>query len=134
MVSNGSLILIPRIFKQSRTARAAKLRKKCCKVCSHSNVFTQMKFEDLSAKRKNTFLTIGFYLLYASIAALLFFALSGSPRCGPGPNAILIVVFPFVVGILTLLNIIKTVVNRDHVGSLAIHLLIAIVLLFLIFI
>ena len=88
-----------------------------------------MKFEKISASRKNVLLTLAFYLLYLLITAILFFTIKGAPMCGPGPNAILIIIFPFIVGILFIVNLIKTYVDRENFGSLIIHSIILLILI-----
>jgi hypothetical protein len=89
-----------------------------------------MKLENLSPKSKSMILTIGFYLIYAVITFILLFTLPGSPKFGLGLNALLIVFFPFVVGLLLVINLIKTYVDRENIGSLIIHFLIAVLLFF----
>jgi succinate-acetate transporter protein len=90
-----------------------------------------MNFKNLTASQKNILKTLAFYLIYILIALILFYMLPNG-ICAPGPNAILILLAPFIVGIFTIVNLIKTFLNKEHLSSLIIHFSILIVLLILI--
>lgn len=90
-----------------------------------------MIFESLSNSKKNILKTFGFYVAYVLLALLSFYTLPGG-ICAPGPNAILILLAPFVVGIFTLINLIKVFNDKIHLGSLIIHFVVFFALLILI--
>lgn len=91
-----------------------------------------MNFENLSNNKKNILKTLTFYLAYVLLALFLFYALPGG-ICAPGPNAILILLAPFIVGTFTVINLIRTFLNNEHLGSLIIHVIILFVFIILIY-
>jgi len=91
-----------------------------------------MIFKTQTESQKNILKTLIFYFAYILIALLFFYTLPNG-MCAPGPNALLILLAPFIVGIFTIVNLIKTFLNREHLGSLIIHFTILIILLVLIF-
>jgi len=91
-----------------------------------------MIFKTQTANQKNILKTLAFYLIYVLIAVIFFYILPNG-MCAPGPNALLILLAPFIVGIFTIVNLIKTLINKEHLGSLIIHFAVLIILLILIF-
>lgn len=90
-----------------------------------------MIFKNLPNNKKNILKTLAFYLIYVSVRIIFFYSLPGGAHA-PGPDAILILLAPFVVGKFTLVNVVKVFQNREYFGSLVIHFSILIVLLILI--
>lgn len=68
-----------------------------------------------------------FYIFYILLTIIGMKTLPGG-YCAPGPNAILILLAPFVVGLFTIINAVKTYLNREHLGSLLIHSFVLLVL------
>ncbi len=91
-----------------------------------------MTFKNLPNNIKNSLKTLAFYLIYVSVTIIFFYTLPGGAHA-PGPDAILILLAPFVVGIFTVINLVRVFQNREHSGSLVIHFSILIVLLILIY-
>lgn len=87
---------------------------------------TKLKFfyANLSPAKKNSLKTTVFYLAYFLVAYLSFLVFPGGPSCGPGVNAIPMLLFPFVVGVLTIINLVRLCLSRDHLGSVIIHALV----------
>jgi hypothetical protein len=86
---------------------------------------------NLDPKYKNGLLTFIFYCIYFLVAYILWLVLP-SGVCAPGPNAILILVLPFVSGIFTVINLVKVYFNYNLVFSLLIHFLVLLTFLLLI--
>ena len=91
----------------------------------------EINLKNITPTQKNILRTLTFYLMYTLVALILFYVLPNG-ICAPGPNSILILLIPFVVGIFTIINLIKTFINKEHIGSLIIHFCILIFLLILI--
>lgn len=86
-----------------------------------------MSFKNLSNTQRNSVKTVVFYAVYILLTVIGMKTLPGG-YCGPGPNAILILLAPFVVGLSTIINGIRTYLNREHLGSLLIHSFVLVVL------
>ncbi|MFT3794922.1 hypothetical protein [Flavobacterium sp.] len=89
-------------------------------------------FKNLSPANRNTALTGIFYLCYFLVCFLFFWLFPGGPSCGPGVNAIPMLLLPFVVGILTVVNLVRLCLNRDHLGSVLIHSVVLLALVILV--
>lgn len=89
-----------------------------------------MHLKNLSKSKKNILKTILFYAIYIALALIAFQVLPGG-YCTPGPNAIPILLAPFLIGLFTLINLARTFINREYLGSLLIHASVLIVLLIL---
>lgn len=86
---------------------------------------------NLDPKHKNGLITFIFYCIYFLVAYILWLVLP-SGVCAPGPNAILILLLPFVSGIFTVKNLVKVYFDNNLVLSLLIHFLILLACLLLI--
>lgn len=78
-------------------------------------------FTNLSNTQKNSAKTVVFYVLYILLTIIGMKTLPGG-YCAPGPNAILIVLAPFIVGLLTIVSAVRTYLNKEHLGSLLVHI------------
>ena len=82
-----------------------------------------MPFKNLSNTQQNILKTVLFYAVYVALTFLSFEVLPGGYN-GLGRNALLLLLSPFVIGLLVLVNAFRTFRNREHLGSLVLHSLV----------